>query len=96
MTDASAGSVGPAVLVVLTRTAFGPHPWWHRCAGDVDLGVDIKRGLVGPQFQERNFVGVQHALKYLELFAAGFRHDVSAALLEDLREFRPFSWGRVD
>ena len=58
--------------------------------------MDIERGLVGPQFQQREFVGVQHTLKYLELFAAGFLRDVGAALPEGLREFRPFAWGRVD
>jgi hypothetical protein len=52
--------------------------------------------LVGPQFQQREFVGVQHTLKYLELFTAGFLRDVGAALPEGLREFRPFAWGRID
>ena len=93
--SASAGSAGQVVLVVLTRTAFGPQPWRHRRAGKVDLGVDIERGLVGPQFQQREFVGVHHTLKYLELFAAGFLRDVGAALPEGLREFRPFAWGRL-
>ena len=96
MTAGSAGSAGQVVLVVLTRTAFGPQPWRHRRAGEVDLGVYIERGLVGPQFQQRKFVGVQHTLKYLELFAAGFLGDVGAALPESLREFRPFAWGRID
>src|SRR4030081_832504 len=96
MTAACAGSAGQVVLVVLTRTAFGPQPWRHRRAGEVDLGVDIERGLVGPQFQQREFVGVQYTLKYLEVFAAGFLRDVGAALPEGLREFRPFAWGRID
>ena len=83
-------------MVVLTRTAFGPQPWRHRRAGEVYLGVDVERGLVGPQFQQREFVGVQRTLKDLELFAAGFLRDVGAALPEGLREFRPFAWGRID
>jgi hypothetical protein len=58
--------------------------------------VDIERSLVGPQFQQREFVGVQHTLKYLELFAARFLRDVGAALPEGLREFRPFARGRID
>src|SRR5260221_5876607 len=96
MMAASARSAGQVVLVVLTRAALGPQPWRHRCAGEVDLGVGIERGLVGPQFQQRELVGVLHTLKYLELFAAGFLRDVGAALPEGLREFRPFAWGRID
>src|SRR4051812_36017186 len=92
----SAASAGQVVLIVLTRTAFSPQPGRHRRAGEVDLGVNIERGLVGPQFQQREFVGIQHTLKYLELFAAGFLRDVGAALPEGLREFRPSPWSSID
>ena len=58
--------------------------------------MDIECGLVGPQFQKREFVRVQHTLKYLELFAPGLLRDVGAALPEDLSKFRPFARDRID
>src|SRR5215510_996152 len=43
-----------------------------RRAGGIDLRVDIKRRLVVPELEYDELVGVQGALKDLELLAAGF------------------------
>ena len=53
--------------------------------------MHIECGLVLPQFQQRQLVWIKHALKDFELLAAGFPHDLDAALAIQLRKLRSFS-----
>jgi hypothetical protein len=58
--------------------------------------VDVERRLIGPALQQRQAVGIQNALKYLELLAAGLLRALDAALFEGLREFGAFAWDGGD
>src|ERR1700733_8331847 len=53
--------------------------------------MHIERGLVLPQFEQRQLVRVQHTLEHLELLTAGLLHDFRATSPKCLRELRTLS-----
>jgi hypothetical protein len=58
--------------------------------------VRVKRGLVLPQFEQDQLVGIEDALEYLELFAAGILPRDLATRLHRLREFGALAGRRVE
>ena len=90
------GSADPIVLVVLSLPTTNTQAFRQRCPRCIDLCMDVERGLVGPQFEQGQLVGVEHALEDLELLAAGFLHDLRATVTENAREFRSFARGGVE
>jgi len=56
----------------------------------------IKRGLVLPKLEQRQLVGIKHALEYLELLTAGFLRDIRAAFPKQLCKLRSLSGRRGD
>ena len=62
----------------------------------IDLRMGIQSGLVNPALKYRQPVSIQDTLKDLELFAARFLHDLRAACLVGLRQFRALARGGGD
>src|SRR5262249_8825565 len=58
-----------------------------RRSSDVEPGMRVERRLVGPEFECDERIGVQSALKDLELLAAGFLLHGTAAVSHRLGEF---------
>jgi hypothetical protein len=58
--------------------------------------VGVKRGLILPQFEQDQLVGIGGALEYLELFASGILPRDLTARLHRLREFGAFAGRRVE
>jgi hypothetical protein len=49
--------------------------------------MHVERGLIGPELQQRELVGVQDALEDLELLTSRLLHDLLASLSHRLRQF---------
>src|SRR5262245_51652912 len=64
--------------------------------GTVELGVHVERGLVDPPLEQRQLVGIHHALEDLELLAAGLLHGLRAAGLVGLRQLGALAGCRGD
>src|SRR4051812_22731864 len=74
------------VLIVLALARALAQPLWQRRARGLQFRVVVERLLALPQFQEREFVGVEDALEQLELLTAGILARRLAARLESLGE----------
>ena len=82
---------GTVVVIVLALASAEPQPFRQRRAPRPQFGVCVKRGLVLPQFEQDQLVGIEDALEHLELFAAGMRllrqfEKIEAAVVWGCRE----------
>src|SRR5436853_1190104 len=77
------------IVLALARALAQTFGQWR--SGGLQLRVVVERFLAFPQFQQREFVGVEDALKQLELLTARILAGSFAARLEGLREFGAFA-----
>jgi len=71
------------VFVVFARPAFRTQSGRQRGARFIHAGMHVERGLILPQFQQHQLVGVERALEHLELLAARLFRHVGAAMPEN-------------